>query len=408
MIWQWIFIALLSYAVLIWAAINLLKRYRRGLGYYLEANKDTPHGNQGPTTTAPPLAIICPGRNEAEHICETLYELCRQDFPSYRVIYVDDDSSDQTPQITSQARSEFAHLTIVRNSAPPPAGWVGKCWALHLGYQKLQELEKVPGETKWICFTDADIHWDKSTLRCALEHAEKNSADVVSLFPKLTFGSPIEAIVQLQMIQAMGILFPLDKAMDPKHPDTLTGGSFIMTRRALYDQIGGHENENIRGKVVDDISLGRTLKAAGGKISIAMAPQFLWCRMYNGWLDMWEGLTKNAYAGIDYSLWKLAGAFVGVLFGAVLPPIYLIIACIWVALAPAPLSWAALGLSVLSVALPALSLYRVCKMVKAKKRYALTMPLGTGIYLIFFIASAFKFYFGGGNVWKGRAYGSNG
>src|SRR5690625_3492295 len=117
MIWQWIFIAAVAYAVITWAAVNLFKRYRRGLGYYIDADRDCASGCSDAGNTAPLVAIITPGRNEAEHILETLYELCIQDYPDYQVIYVDDDSNDQTPQITSKASSEFNHLTVVRNTS---------------------------------------------------------------------------------------------------------------------------------------------------------------------------------------------------------------------------------------------------------------------------------------------------
>ena len=422
MLWIYGYLTLFALVVAWWGWINLATTYRSSLRFMLgpwdaPAEHDTagqpldpPHEQvraaaQGLAgDAAPPVAILCPGRNEAAHLPETLPELCAQDYPDYRIVFIDDASDDATPTITDRCAEKYAHLSVLRNEAALPDGWVGKCWALHRGYAHLQAWEaRSPARAlaEWVCFTDADIHWDPRCLRSAMALARHTGADVVALGPKLVFGKPVEAIVQLQLLLAIGLLLPLDKAMDPSHPDTITGGAFILVRRSMYDRIGGHEA--VRDRVVDDINLGRKLKAAGARIRVALAPQLQWARMYHGWREMWEGLTKNAYAGLEYKPhWALAiGA--AVTLANVLPPVYFAGSAVWLALSPSVWSAAALLLAALTVLLPARVMNRVRRLVDGPAWYAWTMPIGSALYMAILAASAWRYY-RGGNIWKGRRY----
>ena len=165
-------------------------------------------------------------------------------------------------------------------------------------------------------------------------------ADVRFPCCQLFFGSTSEKLVLCILMLALLVIFTPSKTMDPSHPDTLTAGAFILTRRDLYDQVGGHEA--IKGCVVDDLNLGRLLKAGGGKAWIGFARHLMHCRMYQGWKDMWEGLTKNAYAGMEYRL-GLAVLFVGLHLSAnILPVAYLGVSLVWLALGGGALvAWAA-------------------------------------------------------------------
>ena len=415
-IWIWLFLALLAAVAGLWSYINLSSTFRATLRYVLRPwddpepepikEEDPPHtaihvaGQSLQGENAPRVAILCPGRNEADHLPETLPELCDQDYANYRIVFIDDHSDDDTPEITARCAEQYAHLSVLRNEQEPPAGWVGKCWALHRGGEHLRALED-ERRAEWVCFTDADIHWDKRCLRSAMALAQHTGADVVALGPKLVFGSASEALVQLQLMLAVGLILPIEKSMDPDHPDTLTGGAFILVRRSLYELIGGHEA--VRDQVVDDINLGRALKAAGGRVRVALAPRLQWARMYDGWRDMWEGLTKNAYAGLEYKPHWALGVGAAVLAANILPPVYLIGSAAWCVAAPSPSAGAAVALSAISVLLGARVMNTVRKLVELPAWYAWTLPIGSALYLAIIAASVWRYY-RGGNVWKGRAY----
>lgn len=185
-----------------------------------------------------------------------------------------------------------------------------------------QDVQGFEGwEPQWLCFTDADIRWDPRALRVAQAWAEAEGADVVGLLPALAFRSHLEAVLLAQMALALGIMFPLRHSADPARPGTvLIGGAFILVRRELYNRIGGHVS--VKGCVVEDINLGRKLKAAGGVVRVAHSEGLIEAQMYNGLADLWEGLTKHAYAGVDYQWWKAVGVSLAVVVANVGPAVW--------------------------------------------------------------------------------------
>ncbi len=405
---------------------------RGGSGSYLEAqipkvrfdhsgsiSEPSLQTAETPLPPRPRVAVLVPGRNEADHLPRTLSAMCRQRGVDHTVIFIDDDSTDDTPRIVAEIVAGHANLLALRIEGGPPPGWVGKCHAIARGYEALQEVERsrgyqsvgpgdvltAPTSTPWLLFTDADVDWHPDLLRSALALADANDADVVGLLPLLRFGSIGEAVVQIQLALALALFFPIERAMDPAHPDTLIGGAFILTRRDLYDRAGGHAAPDIRGQVVEDLALGKALKAHGGRVRIAPAGDLLTCRMYDGWRDQWEGLTKNAYAGLGHSPLKAAAVGVAVLVCNILGPAYLAAAVLWLLLSPGVLPALAVVLALLTVLLPAAALNVVRNMFRLPWYYAFSMPPGSAIYLGILVASVWD-YHRGGNVWKGRRYGN--
>lgn len=408
-------------SAVVWMCINHTGGRGRTLNYRLDP--DAPDSPPSAPPSAPPgpdaqggwptVAIVAPGRNEAAHLPDVLPRLCEQDYAAghYRVVFVDDASTDATPEITASMRERFDHLTVVRNDQDPPAGWMGKCWAVHRGVAALggvcsgakeaQDLTK----PQWMCFTDADILWDPRLLRCAVAYALEHEADLLGVTPTLRFGSAAEAVVQLQLVLALATMLPFEKAMDPNTPWALTGGAFILVRTSYYEAIGGHDA--VKGEMVEDLKLGMALKAAGARHRVAIAGELQTCRMYDGWKDMWEGLTKNAYAALNHRWWNALGVIVAAWLLNILPPLYLLFAAAWLAAAP---GWMPLLTAVLAgaaVLWQARALNASRKLMHLPARYAWTMVPGGAVYTVILAASAWR-YHRGGNLWSGRRYGPQG
>ena len=126
--------------------------------------------------------------------------------------------------------------------------------------------------------------------------------------------------------------------------------------------------------------------------------------MYDSWSDQWEGLTKNAYAGLEHNPMKAVAIGLAVLLCNVLGPVYVAASMIWLMVSPGWASITASILSLLTVLLPAAALNIVRRMFHLPWYYAFAMPLGSAVYLAILIASAWR-YHRGGNLWKGRSYG---
>jgi len=100
---------------------------------------------QTDSNTLPPLSIVVLARNEGANLQKNLRKLLAQDYPIYELVWVDDDSSDQSPAILAQLAQENPKLQ--------PLYYRGK---KYLG-KKEALLWAIP-QTKynWILLTDAD------------------------------------------------------------------------------------------------------------------------------------------------------------------------------------------------------------------------------------------------------------
>lgn len=90
-----------------------------------------------------------------------------------------------------------------------------------------------------------------------------------------------------------------------------------------YDQIGGYAA--VRIYAVDDIALARQIKAHGMSWRLALATQDVTCRMYRNSAEVFEGFTKNLFAGFGYRTppFVLVWLWIGIVF--LQPPIVLVL-----------------------------------------------------------------------------------
>ena len=111
----------------------------------------------------PRIVAVVPARNETKTIAQTVASLAAQDYPGeFRIVIVDDHSTDHTAQFALNAATESGAATRVTVHAAQnlEPGWTGKLWALQQG---VELGSKISPEYFW--FTDADIV--HSQTRCA-------------------------------------------------------------------------------------------------------------------------------------------------------------------------------------------------------------------------------------------------
>src|SRR5260221_7174090 len=86
----------------------------------------------------PSVIAIVPARNEADVLARSLASLLQQNYPgSFRIVLVDDQSSDGTADI-ARSFGKTDRLEIVSGSSRP-TGWTGKPWAMNQGVAKVSE-----------------------------------------------------------------------------------------------------------------------------------------------------------------------------------------------------------------------------------------------------------------------------
>ena len=251
------------------------------------------------------LTVVIPAFNEAANIEACLASVLASADPchSWRVLVVDDRSSDATAALaaaTAERCGVGPERFALLDAGPRPAGerWVGKNWACS------RAMEQVGSD--WVLFLDADVRLAPATLRRALGQAAAEQADLFSLAPRLCCGCLAEWMVQPIMASLLGLGFPIEAANDPADPTAFAAGPFMLFRRSAYEAIGGHRA--LAGEVVEDLALARRIKGAGLRLRYLLGLDAVDLRMYSDFAALWEGWSKNWFAGLDRSVTKALGA----------------------------------------------------------------------------------------------------
>jgi chlorobactene glucosyltransferase len=349
-----------------------------------------------PDENWPLLSVIIPARNEERNIAACVGALLAQDYPHYEIIVIDDRSEDGTGQILEGLARQDRRLRVIRG-VELPGGWAGKPHALWQGAAQAR------GD--WLCFIDADTFAEPGLLSAAYAMAAQTGADLFTILTSQELGSFWEKVILPLVFTALSVGFSPRRVNDPRRPDAIANGQFLLFRRRAYQAIGGHQA--VKASIVEDKDLATLIKRAGLCLVVADGRSVARTRMYTGFGEIWEGWTKNIFLGLRDRPSLLALGAAGALLllaGALVLPGWLAGGAIWLAagggwsaaltLAEACLAWAYL------LALRA----QVSRAIGISAWYALTLPLGSLIFAAMMAVSAFRVLSGKGVVWKGRVY----
>src|SRR5215212_4669166 len=108
-----------------------------------------------PPDTPPHVSVVIPARNEAKNIERCLRSVLTNDYPSFNVTVVDDQSTDGTGDIARKIASSDSRARVIETGAPPE-GWFGKQWACETGARSTH--------SEIILFADADTSHSSDLL----------------------------------------------------------------------------------------------------------------------------------------------------------------------------------------------------------------------------------------------------
>ncbi len=341
-----------------------------------------------PRAALPFLSIIVPARNEARSIERCVRSLVPQRYVDAEVIVVDDRSDDATPRILSRLAAEFPHLRIVAGQALPE-GWVGKPWALHQGTQVAR------GE--WYLFTDADSEHAQAGAASALEFALAARADALSIVTAQELQTFAERatlpFILAAVLFASGTLAEINDPLQTEH--ALANGQYILISRTAYDALGGYAA--LRNELVDDVEFARRLKADGRfRLVLGGGMQLARVRMYHSLREIWNGFTKNLFAGTRGDVRALLGAatFMTLLSA---PPLLAFRATY------RRRPYEAVEAVAATAAVMA-AMMRGIDMVGMPRKAALLQPLGSAMFAALTVNSTWRVLTGRGVTWRGRRY----
>ncbi|MFE5796467.1 glycosyltransferase [Streptomyces sp. NPDC056503] len=343
-------------------------------------------------TEWPAVVVVVPARDEAEVLPLSLPSLLAQDYPGRaEVILVDDGSTDGTGRLAVELAARHAGLPLrVASPGEPGPGWTGKLWALRHG----MALARARGP-EFLLLTDADIAHEPDSLRRLVTAALEDDRDLVSQMARLRVSSFWERLVVPAFVYFFAQLYPFRWINAARPRATAAAGGCVLLRTETAVAAG--VPDAIRTAVIDDVSLARAVRAAGGRIWLGLAERVDSVRPYPGLGELWRMVTRSAYAQLRYRPALLLGTAAGLVLVYLVPPVALVAG---LAAGDAPAAWAggAAWAVMTGTYVPILRYYR------QPVWTAPLLPFTALLYLLMTVDSAVRHYRGRGGEWKGRVH----
>lgn len=343
----------------------------------LRALRDVP-----PAQTGPPISIVAAARNEARGIEAAVTSLLHLDYPALEIILVNDRSTDDTGAILERLARLHPRLKI-KHITELPDGWLGKNHALYVG--------AADAAGALLLFTDADIVFEPTTLRRAVRVMQEDGVDHLTAIPD----ARVPGVALSAFVAAFGVFFSLYsrpwKARDPKSRHHIGVGAFNLIRQETYRAIGTHRAIAMRPD--DDIKLGKLVKKHRFRQDVVNGRDFVIVEWYSSLGEMIDGLMKNAFAGVDYSLVMVAGSTAA-----------LFLTNVWPFLALFATDGVTRALNGVSVLLIVLIFWITNRNSRGHLAYVLAFPAAALLFVYIIWRSALRAVIRGKITWRGTDY----
>lgn len=323
------------------------------------------------------ITVLIPARNEADVIGTTLRGLQAQG-DGLQVIVIDDQSTDATAAVASA----FSNVRVV-SGAPLPDGWAGKLWALEQGRQHVR--------TPLTLLLDADIELRPGMLATLLSHKQREQRQFVSIMADLRRTSFWDRLLLPAFVYYFKLLYPFAISNSRSTLVAAGAGGCILVDTDMLERIGAFAS--LRDALIDDCTLARQIKRAGGRTWIGLSRDVVSLRPYGSFDSIHRMVARSAFTQLGYSTALLLVVTFLFLLAYGVPLALLGVAHVW------PLAWVA-WLAMMLGYLPMLRYYRM------PLWWALLLPLGAGLYLGMTWSSAIRYWRGVRSQWKGRVYGA--
>ena len=217
---------------------------------------------------------------------------------------------------------------------------------------------------------------------------EEQQTDHLAVIPDID----VPGLALNAFVSAFGVFFSMYsrpwKVRDPKSSAHIGVGAFNLLRAEVYRAIGGHRPIAMRPD--DDMKLGKLVKKHGFRQDVAVGHDVIVVEWYASVGELIDGLMKNAFAGVDYSLWKVVGSSVALFLMDVWPVAALFLT-----------SGTTRVLNAISVLLLVLVFWTVNG---RRVAYVLGFPAAALLFIYIMWRSALIAVLSGKITWRGTAY----
>ncbi len=261
----------------------------------------------------PDVAVLIPARNEEATIGACVRSLLCQNYPSFAVYALDDQSTDGTAAILAEEAARSPRLRVL-SGAPLPPGWLGKPWACH-------QLARAV-EADILVFVDSDTWHHPRMLRDAVTAMLAEQAGMLSVLPRQVTCTLPEWLAVPIIPWSLLTHYPLALAQRfGWRSGAAALGQVLLFRKQAYQATGGHAA--VRGEVAEDLALARAAARRDIRWRVIDGRTRCACRMYRSAAAVREGLGKNLVAAFGGRVWLYTFVWMWLVVAFILPPVEL-------------------------------------------------------------------------------------
>lgn len=250
-------------------------------------------------------SVLVPCRNEEDNVFALVESLAALNHPRYEVIFINDNSTDNTRELLSEAIASQPRMRVIE-ADPLPQGWLGKPWALSQGL--------IQAKNDFIVTVDADVRLSSDALSKIDAVLTRTQADFLSPYPAQIALTLSERLIQPLLQWTWMTTVPLRLAMKSSRPSlAVANGQFFFIKKSALVASGSFGS--IRSSVLDDIDLARVLVRNGFRGGVCDGSSIASTRMYSNFREIRSGYGKSLSQGFGGVVGSLAIAFIMIVSG---------------------------------------------------------------------------------------------
>ncbi len=238
------------------------------------------------------LTVVVPVLDERKRLSPCLDGLIAQGHEVCEILVVDGGSRDGTPDLVRAYRARDARVRLV-DASPVPADWNGKAWGLQVG------LEHVAPGVPWVLTIDADVRPGAALARSLLAHARREGVPAFSVATGQSLSGPLEALLHPALLSTLVYRFGPPGHAARRVRAVQANGQCFLARRDVLERCRAFVVA--RASVCEDVTIARSLVAAGYPVGFYEGEDLVSVEMYTDWRDAWRNWPRSLPLRDQYS-----------------------------------------------------------------------------------------------------------
>ncbi|MFK7775582.1 MAG: glycosyltransferase [Saprospiraceae bacterium] len=236
-----------------------------------------------------PVSIIICARNEAKNLEKNLPRILNQNYRSFEVVVVNDNSNDNTHNILLKYKKIYSNLQIINLNAKP-RGMVGKKFPLKIGIES--------SKYSTLLLTDADCCPSSSEwLFCMQSRITDTTKIVLGYGPYTVHPTLLNRFIRFETVYTAIQYFSFALAKLPY----MGVGRNLAYQKELFTESSGFEKHQHIASGDDDLFINEV--ANGENVSIVLEKEsFVYSEPKTTWRDYYRQKSRHLSTATSYQL----------------------------------------------------------------------------------------------------------